>query len=53
MCNKMTFVDTVCSVSANCELDQEPELQGSAHWKLQDAPYTSVISSATEVSPLR
>jgi hypothetical protein len=53
MCSKMTFVDPVCSISANCELDQEQELQGSAQWKLQAAAYTSVISSATAVSALR
>lgn len=49
----MTMVDPVCSVSANCELDQEPELQVSAHSKLQAVAYTSDISSAAAVSALR
>jgi hypothetical protein len=43
-------VDPVCSVvrvSANYELDQEPELQVSAHPKPQAAACTSVVSSAT------
>ena len=53
MCCKMTLVDPVCSVSANCELYQELELQGSTQSKLQAAAYTWVISSATAVSALR
>jgi len=53
MCSKMTRVDPVSSVSVDCELDQEPELQGSAQSELQAAAYTSVVSSATAVSALR
>jgi len=53
MCSKMKRVNPVCNVSANCELNQEPELQGSAQSELQAAAYTSVISSAAAVSALR
>jgi len=49
----MTRVDPVCSISADCELEQEPESQGSAQSELQAAAYTSVISSAVAVSALR
>jgi len=40
MCCKMTFVDPACSVSANCEFDQEPEFQELhiRNYRLQHTP---------------